>query len=136
MNEIVTEARSWIGVRWKHQGRSRNGIDCAGLVIEVAKACRGSTFDKTDYPRRAYDETMLELCGQHMTRIPVAQAQPGDAMVFGLGESRHIGIVGDYLYGGLSLIHAYLFARKVVEMRLDDVWLSRARGCYRFPEAF
>lgn len=77
---------------------------------------------------------MLKLCAEHMQKVRVSEAQPGDAMVFGLGDSRHIGIVADYHLGGLSLIHAYLFARKVVEMRLDEVWLSRARGCYRFPE--
>jgi cell wall-associated NlpC family hydrolase len=132
--DIVAEARSWLGVEWRHQGRSRNGVDCAGLVIEVAKTCRGSTFDIRNYPRLAYSEMMLKLCRTHMRKVSVWDAMPGDAMVFGLAESRHIGIAGDYLFGGLSLIHAYLLVGKVVETRIDDVWLARARGCYRFPE--
>lgn len=136
--DIVAAARSWIGVRWRHQGRSRKGVDCAGLVIEIAKDVRGSHFDKRDYPRHASDETMLRLCEQHLARVRIGDARPGDAMVFAFEHQRHIGIVGDYVFGGLSLIHAYLppgkVVGKVVETRLDDKWLARARGCFRFPE--
>jgi cell wall-associated NlpC family hydrolase len=132
VNDIVAEARTYLGVPWKHQGRSKNGVDCAGLVIEVAKACRGSDFDVRNYPRQAYDETMLLLCRRHM--VKVKEPQPGDALVFGLANSRHIGIAGDYHLGGLSLIHAWLAVGKVVETRLDEQWLSRLRGAYRFPE--
>jgi cell wall-associated NlpC family hydrolase len=132
--DIVAKAREFLGCRWRHQGRSRHGVDCAGLVIEVAKAVRGSHFDKRDYERHASDETMLNLCAEHLTRIKVSEAQPGDVMVFAFEHQRHIAIVGDYVHGGLSLIHAYLPARKVVETRLDDKWLARARGCFRFPE--
>jgi len=32
---IVEEARKYLGVRWKHQGRSLNGVDCLGLVARV-----------------------------------------------------------------------------------------------------
>jgi cell wall-associated NlpC family hydrolase len=132
--DIVIEARGWLGARWRHQGRSRNGIDCAGLVLEVARVRRGSTVDIRNYNRIEANEQMLAHCRQHMTEIPIRQAAPGDVMVFGLGDSRHMGIVGDYKYGGLSLIHAYLAARKVVETRIDEQWRARARGCFRFPE--
>jgi cell wall-associated NlpC family hydrolase len=134
--DIVTEARTWIGVRWQHQGRSRaGGIDCAGLVIEVAKAVRGSTFDKSDYPRMATDETMLQLCAVHLDKIALRDMRPGDLAVFGFDNQRHIAILGDYVFGGLSLIHAYAPSRKVVEMRLDERWRSRLLGAFRFPEA-
>lgn len=134
--DIVTEARSWIDVRWRHQGRSReDGIDCAGLVIVVAKAVRDSTFDKTDYPRQASDETMLKLCAQYLQRVRPNDMQPGDLAVFGFDNQRHIAIVGDYVFGGLSLIHAYAPSRKVVEVRLDERWTRRLLAAWRFPEA-
>lgn len=132
--DIVAEARTWIGVRWQHQGRSREGVDCAGMVIQVAKARRASTFDKTDYPRHAVDETMLQLCDQHLQRVPLEQLQPGDLVVFAFERQRHIGVIADYVYGGLSLVHAYAPARQVVETRLDSVWRARIRGGFRFPE--
>jgi cell wall-associated NlpC family hydrolase len=131
--DIVTEARSWIGTPWRHQGRSRDGIDCAGLVILIAQRVGGIDFDKTDYPRQASDETMLALCARFLA--PVRELQPGDVAVFAFENQRHIGIVGDYVFGGLSLIHAYALApRRVVETRLDGKWLARMRGAFRFPE--
>ena len=32
--EIVAAARDWVGVPYRHQGRTRNGIDCIGLLAE------------------------------------------------------------------------------------------------------
>jgi hypothetical protein len=43
-------------------------------------------------------------------------------------------IAADYLYGGLSIVHAWIPARKVVECRLDDEFMRDVRGCFRFPE--
>jgi cell wall-associated NlpC family hydrolase len=131
--DIVATARGFCGVRWRHQGRSRDGIDCAGLVLEVARICRGSTVDVRNYNRKEANEQMVAHCRAHLQPVPIRDAQPGDVMVFGLGDSRHMGIVGDYKHGGLSLIHAYLAVRMVVETRIDEEWRARARGCFRFP---
>lgn len=123
-SEIVAEARSWIGTRWKHQGRDRNGIDCAGLVIKVGHGLGISTFDTTDYQRQATDESMLEACRQRLIQVPFADARPGDLPVMRFGTNRHICFFGDYLYGGLSLIHAYSRSpRRVIEHRFDEGWL-------------
>lgn len=131
--DIVAEARRWLGVRWRHQGRSREGVDCAGLVIQVAKATRRSTFDCTDYAREAVDEAMIEICSQHLIRIPMSSIRPGDVAVFRFEHQRHIAVIGDYLYGGLSTIHAYAPSRRVVEMRLDEAWRNRMMTAWRFP---
>jgi cell wall-associated NlpC family hydrolase len=135
MNAIVNEARKWIGVRWVHQGRSREGIDCAGLAIEVLKITHGSSFDKSDYPRIASDESMAQLCDGMLERIDRSQMSPGDVAVFQFGPQRHMAILGDYFAGGLSLIHAYALApRKVVEVRFDEKWMSRLLGAWRVPQ--
>lgn len=133
---IVTEARSYIGTRWRHQGRSRSGIDCIGLVIEVAKTVKGWQFDTTDYPRQATDETMIKLFRQHCIEVSKKDLQPGDAVVIPFENQRHAGIIGDYIVPGeVSLIHAYLKGKKeVIEHRLDSVWYSRIIGAFRFPE--
>lgn len=39
-DEIVKYARTWIGAKWRHQGRGEGihrGIDCAGLLIVTAR---------------------------------------------------------------------------------------------------
>jgi uncharacterized protein YijF (DUF1287 family) len=50
-------------------------------------------------------------------------------------EPQHLGIVGDYVHGGLSLIHAYNGAgvNRVVEHRLDDTWRARIVAAWRYP---
>ena len=135
MNDIVTCARSWVGVRWLHQGRSREGVDCAGLVIEVAHELGLSEFDTADYARQATDESMLDLCREHLTEVTQSDMRPGDVLVLRFDCNRHIGFVGDYVHGGLSLIHAYAQApHKVVEHRLSPDWLMRVIAVFRFPE--
>jgi len=134
--DVVTEARTWLGTRWLHQGRNEHGVDCAGLVIKVAHALRITAFDTVDYPRRATDESMLTLCREHL--LEVSSPRPGDLPVIRFDTDRHIAILGDYLYGGLSLIHATShFPRRVVEHRFNDEWLRSKRASvlavFRFP---
>ena len=132
--DVITEARSWLGTRFHHQGRLKGvGVDCAGLVVGVAEALGLQVQDRTDYTRQP-DGTMLqETCDEQLIRIPLEDIRPGDLLLMRFEqEPQHLGIVGDYEFGGLSLIHAYAQARRVVETRLDEVWLSRVVGAYRF----
>lgn len=135
---LVAQARGWLGVKWRHQGRSRDGIDCAGLVLKVAHELDLTAFDTADYARQASDETMLALCREHLTEIEWADAAPGDVVVMRFANQRHIGFLGNYPGGGLSLIHAFSNApRRVVEHIFNDDWLRTQRatliGCFRFP---
>lgn len=136
--DVVAEARTYIGTPWRHQGRSREGIDCAGLVLKVMHAMRVSDFDTSDYSRQAQDETMLELCREHLQPAVFADALPGDVAVMRFGANRHTGFFADYPHGGLSLIHAFSnYPRRVVEHRFSDDWLRSYKaaliGVFRLP---
>jgi hypothetical protein len=125
--DIVQEARTYIGTRWVHQGRSRQGLDCLGLASLVAKVTRGYTFDVLNYAAQATDETMLELCRQHMLPVPASERRPGDVVIIRYGNQRHMAIVGDHpIDGEMTLIHASSVFGRVVEHRLDSRW---ARIC-------
>lgn len=134
--DVVLEARKFLGVPWKHQGRDERGVDCAGLVLKVAHGLGLSTFDTADYLRTSSDQTMLRLCRDHL--IEVSLFKTGDIPVIKYDNSRHIGFFGDYPGGSLSLIHAYSRRpRKVVEHRFTDDWM-KSQGCsllsvFRFP---
>mgnify|MGYP000308850099 CR=1 FL=1 len=133
--DTVATARSYLGTRWLHQGRTREGIDCIGLVIEVAKHVKGWTYDITDYARQATDETMLNLCHHHLEAKGLHEVQPGDVLIMAFDHQRHAAIVGDYpAPHEVSIIHAYATSRAVVEQRLDTMWSNRVIGCFRFPE--
>ena len=131
---IVTEARTWLGVRWQHQGRSRAGVDCVGLAIVTTRATHGNTVNPTDYSVQATDESMLVACRQHMDEVPLADMAPGHIVLMRFDNQRHMGILGDYVHGGLSLIHAYAISRKVVEHRLDSVWRARIFAAFAVRE--
>lgn len=133
MSDIVAAARTLIGVRYRHQGRSVDGLDCLGLVVLVAQSCRHSKVDYRDYGRQAVDDTMVRLCSQHLESIAIEDIQPGDVLVMRFENQRHMAIVTDYPES-LGMIHAYAGNRKVVEHRLDDAWKARIMRAYRFPE--
>ncbi len=124
--QVVDEARNWLGVRWAHQGRSRAGVDCVGLVVRVAHALNLSTFDTADYSRQPDPARMRALMAEHME--PVAAPQIGDVLLMRFEvEPQHVAIVTD-----IGIIHAYAQVRRVVEHRFDSVWLGRVVGAYQF----
>lgn len=132
--DIVREARSWLDVRYAHQGRSREGIDCIGLPVCVRRSLGLPDMDVVGYSRASTGSEMLDYCKAHMVEVDRSQIQPGDLLVQMAGTVRHMAIVGDYPFGGLSIIHAWMPNRKVAECRLDDEFMRTVRGCFRFPE--
>ena len=132
---IVQEARSWIGTPFHHQGRVKGaGVDCVGLVIGIAKHFELSEFDTTNYSHIPDGEVLQALCEEHMVRINLVDLEVGDVLLFRFNERpQHLAIVGDYPYGGFSIIHAYSVAKKVVETRLDEYWNDLIVAAYRLP---
>jgi hypothetical protein len=135
--QIVAIARSHLGARWAHQARVGGvAMDCAGLPILIGQQLGMSIQALANYGRLPVPAEMRRELDAHLVRVPKADMQPGDvAWIRFEVEPQHFGIVGDYPHGGLSLIHAYNGAglNKVVEHRLDDEWLARIVGVWRFP---
>jgi NlpC/P60 family putative phage cell wall peptidase len=138
--DIVAEARTWLGTPFHHQARLKSvGVDCAGLIIGVARALDlvSPDFDVTAYQRSPDGLALLEHCNQHMIRTTREAMKPGDVIVIRWRQHpQHLGILGDYLHGGLSLIHAFSDVNgrgKVIEQRLD---LSDMVAGGRFVAAF
>lgn len=52
--KLVEVARSYLGVKWKHQGRSRAGVDCVGLVIIALHDCGIPINARANYGRTPY----------------------------------------------------------------------------------
>lgn len=138
---VARQAREWLGTPYGHQQRMRGVLaDCAGLVIGVARELGliEPTFDITAYPRSPDGKSLLEHCDQWMTRIDKNEMQPGDVIVIRWAKDpQHLGIVGNYLYGGLSMIHAYSdgssVGGKVIEHHLGPAHLARFVAAYRMP---
>jgi cell wall-associated NlpC family hydrolase len=135
--DVVTEARTWIGTPWVHQHTGKgSGCDCAGLVIGVARALGlvPSGFNVPAYGRQP-NGTLLALCEEHMKPISRGQMAPGDVIAVATAQNpRHLGILADYVHGGLSLIHSTdIGKRGVVETRLMFAQNFRFVAAYRLP---
>lgn len=136
--DLVAEARSWLGTRYRHQGRRKGvGVDCIGLVGGVALACgvRNAAAWMSDPDMHNYartpDPTMLRRAlAQYLDPVGTSRALPGDVLLFALErQPRHFAL----LVAPGRVIHAYalLAARCVVEQSLP---IARAQllGAYRF----
>lgn len=134
---FVAAARSLIDTPYHSKGRLPGvGVDCIGVPIVAAwiAGLRPRSFDIRGYSD-VPDGSLLPLCDQHMQRIERAQMAAGDVVIVRYGPvPHHVGVLGDYRHGGLSMIHAENDRhRKVVEHRL---WLDGVMtfvAAYRIP---
>lgn len=116
---IVTMARTWIDVRWQHQGRSRaKGVDCVGLCLCVAKDLGVAIDDVSGYARRQDGrELMARLCAQ-LQPVAFDQRAAGNIALFREGGfTVHVGFLARR-DGIMNVIHAHARRRKVVEETL------------------
>lgn len=133
--DFIATARSWIGVEYHHQGASRYGCDCIGLVIGILAelGIDYSSFDipdRTERPNGNQMQSQIELvCGGGQQRHPMV----GDLALFKIyNEPQHCGIISDLGYS-LGLIHADRSIGKVVECALSPMWESRLIAVYQIP---
>jgi cell wall-associated NlpC family hydrolase len=95
--------------------------------------------DVTGYGRQPQPDEMRAVLDKNLVRVAKEQMQPGDVVwlkVKNAVDPQHLGILGDYDLGGLSLIHATNASglHRVVEHRLDPAWSARIVAAWRFPQ--
>ncbi|MFN8971556.1 MAG: NlpC/P60 family protein [Alphaproteobacteria bacterium] len=140
---VIACARSYVGVRFAHQGRARQtGVDCLGLLILVAEevglsfdAQAPRALDRTDYGAYPDAEFLRERLDHFLKPSPIDQMREGDVLLLAIdGRAQHLALVTDYpVPGELGMIHAYAPARKVIEHRMDESWRKAIVGVYRLP---
>jgi cell wall-associated NlpC family hydrolase len=119
--DVIAEARSWIGTRWVHQGRSPQGVDCAGLVVLVGQRLGLPVEDMLGY-RRSPDGVLFR---QHIFKQTTFEPQPRPGSIGLFREAKfptHTGIFAMDEDGFLTLIHGYMPHGKVVEERFIHEW--------------
>lgn len=133
--EIVAAARSWIGTPFEHQGRMKAvGVDCAGLVLGVARELGLPHADVDGYPRiPSRGQLEAELAAQ-MERLAIGEPpQPGDVLLLRIErEPQHLAILTSL--EPMAAVHALAGKglSRCVEHRLDERWQSRLIAAYRF----
>ena len=88
------------------------------------------------------EERLMAAADRNLARVPVAQAGPGDVLLFRMrarGPAKHCGILvsGGFAAGAGEeprMVHAYS-GRGVVLSSVGPSWRRRIAAAYRFPEA-
>ena len=135
--EVVSSARSWLDTPFHHQGRCKGvGVDCIGLVLGVARelALVPPDFEITGYARNPDGVSLMAHAERHMQPLPFAQMQAGDVVVVRFDrDPQHFGVLGNYLHGGLSIIHAAGAVGRVIETRLMFSAAMRFVAAFQLP---
>lgn len=140
MRSISIAARRYLGARFRHRGRSKKAMDCAGLGKLAYADCGIDLPDFLLYGEEPHNDALIaritQALGEPVAIEPVKryQLQVDDVIVQRFDrEPHHVAIVAAYVLGGFSMIHADGMAGKVVEHRLSDDHLGRITHVFRKP---
>ncbi len=111
-NALLSEARTWLGTRYRYGGNDKSGVDCSGFVLQVYGKALGIKLPRTSVQQHKY-----------CARIDKAQLQPGDLVFFTVRGGSSIGHVGIYM-GNSRMIHASS-SQGVIVSSLDDTYYRR-----------
>ena len=113
---IVAEARTWLGVPWKHQGRVRTGVDCGGLVLLVTRAVGQPMEDVPfNYRRRPNGHDFTRYFFDTFDRVSPESVMDGDVVLMRDDVLPcHCGFATTF-QGRRGIIHASAKHRRVVE---------------------
>ncbi len=143
MGKLADAARGYIGVKWRHRGRTRNGLDCAGLGVLAYHDCGIDLPDYTLYGREPHNDGLIKYLtaalGEPVYEATTAALEPhlqeGDVIVQRFDkEPHHVAIVSEVMYGdvhALNVIHAEGHAGRVLEQRLDEAGIRRITHVFR-----
>ncbi|WP_137179279.1 C40 family peptidase [Roseomonas sp. AR75] len=131
---IDEAARAYLGVPWRHLGRSATGLDCIGLVLLAARDAGRTLPDPAPYAREPQGTRLLDGILAHATRV--GTADPGDVLLFRMGlYGGHVGIASLHpAWRVPACIHAYAPHRRVVEQPIEGELAAALIGAFRLTE--
>ncbi len=123
----------YVGIPYRHGGRTRSGLDCLGLVWLVLRdyGIRVPDGDGSPYSPdwfRADPGRYLRGLLAHGETAPLGELRPLDLVYFRMsGAITHAGVMVD----NNRFIHV-LEGRSVCVSRLNSMWRRRLAGARRF----
>lgn len=128
-DEIIAEARTWIGTPFKHQGRLKGvGVDCVGVIVGVAKSLNILDYNPTNYSRLPNMQVMGDALNKLLIEIDIKDAKIGDIYWMKFRESaQHLAFKTD-----IGILHATSQAKKCIETSLNDSLEKTIYKVYRF----
>jgi len=132
IDKFIEVARSMVGVPYKHHGRSRQGVDCVGLIVVVAEELGIELQGHTDYKKVPNPDTLLKGILTHCTRTRGLSITPGNIALMEFSTvtgATHVGIITD-----LGILHAHEVRGYVAEHRINDQWRKRIKATFSINE--
>ncbi|PUA17256.1 NlpC/P60 family protein [Glaciimonas sp. PCH181] len=128
-DDIVAAARAALDTPFQHQGRIAGlALDCAGLVVHVARSIGAPYTDVPAYGRSPHQGLLQATLDGNEGIERVIDRQAGDILLMRFAsEPQHLAICA-----GDTMIHSYLNVGKVCEHRLSSMWAARIVAVYRF----
>ena len=131
--QIIIEARSWLGTPFKHQGKLKNiGCDCIGFVTGVLENI-GYDFSEhyiSEYSQIPDGEKLKQKLDSVLKPKNISELNAGNIFLMSFNFlPQHVGFISE-LNGLKYIIHSYKNAGKVVEHHLNDFWHSKIISLY------
>jgi cell wall-associated NlpC family hydrolase len=122
IDNILSEASTYLGTPYRYGGTTRNGIDCSAFVLSVFGAAAGLSL-----PRVAASQA------QEGERIEKENLQKGDLIFFSHGRRiSHVGIVESVSEDGeIKFIHAATSKGVMISSLNDSYWGPKFRFAKR-----
>ncbi|REC57397.1 hydrolase Nlp/P60 [Chryseobacterium piscium] len=122
IDNILTEAQTYLGTPYRYGGMTRKGIDCSAFVLSVFGAAAGLTL-----PRVAASQS------QEGEAIDKENLQKGDLIFFSHGKRiSHVGIVESVTEEGeIKFIHAATSKGVMISSLNDSYWGPKFRFAKR-----
>jgi NlpC/P60 family putative phage cell wall peptidase len=140
-NDIVAEARRWIGTPYRHQASLIGaGTDCLGLIRGVWRTIVGGEPEvmpaySADWAEPSGEEVLLAAAARWLRQKPLNSNDIGDVIVFRMrstGVAKHLGLTA-LRDGVATFVHAYS-DHGVVETALSAPWQRKIVGRFEFPQ--
>jgi lipoprotein Spr len=118
IDNILTEAQTYLGTPYRYGGMTRNGIDCSAFVLSVFGAAAGLSL-----PRVAASQS------QEGETVEKENLQKGDLIFFSHGRRiSHVGIVESVDENGeIKFIHAATSKGVMISSLNDSYWGPKYR---------
>ncbi len=123
LDDLLTEAESYLGTPYRYGGMTRSGIDCSAFVLSVFGAVTGVSL-----PRVAASQA------QQGEKVEKENLQKGDLVFFSQGRGRisHVGIVESVsAEGDIKFIHAATSKGVMISSLADSYWGPKFRFAKR-----
>lgn len=133
LDNIIEEARSYLGTPWKHQGRTRRGVDCVGFIILAFTKFNIYIKEIKGYSRFPDGIELKKVMDAQPNFKQVNNIIPGDIILFRIKrDPQHVALAVNSTTADIAIIHSYNGGEaKVIEHDLAPYWRSKIVSVYR-----